>query len=79
MHDTPKPENTGKKNEDTVNGFCNRLELFTHGFSHFHKINTTFNDRFTKVETQINQKVNTEDFKGKVKRTKLKLRTKVVH
>lgn len=72
-----KPENTGRRHEDTVNGFCNRLELFTHGFAHFHKVNNTYLERFSRIENQIPQKVNTDDFKAKVKKNKKKLKQNV--
>ena len=77
MLQMPKPENTGKRQEDTVNSFCNRLELFTHGFTHFHKVNTSYLERFSRIENQIPQEVNTDDFKAKVKKTKKKLRQNV--
>jgi len=77
MMKVPRPENTGRKHEDTVNVFCNKLEVFTHGFAHLHKADLNLNDKLIKIDAQIAQKVNTEDFKAKVKKTKTKLRTKM--
>lgn len=75
--EAPRPENTGRKPDDTINAFCNRLEVFTHGFAYLNQMNTKFNERCNKIDQEVVKKVNTEEFKGKVKRTKAKLRTKV--
>lgn len=77
LMEAPKSENTGKKQDDIVNGFCNRLELITHGFSYFMKTNAALNERCSKLESQLANKVNVDDFKKKVKKTKEKLRKKV--
>ena len=79
MLQAPRPENTGRRHEDTVNVFCNKLEVFTHGFAHLHKADLSLNDKLVKIDAQIAQKVNTPDFRAKVKKTKTKLRTKVLY
>lgn len=77
MIKSPLDEKTSNMYNNAFNMFSNKLEMFSQGFGYFHNINKDLNERFTKLETLVSQKVDQQEFKAKFKRTKKKLRDEV--
>jgi hypothetical protein len=73
----PLLENSGNAYNDAVNSFCNRLGIFSHGFSHFQKISKELTQKTDKLESDVSKRVDSTFFKVKVKKTKKKLRDEV--
>lgn len=73
----PLLENSGDAYNDSVNSFCNRLGIFSHGFSHFQKLSRELTHKTDKVEADMSKKIDSTFFKVKVKKTKKKLRDEV--
>jgi len=74
---SPFDEKTNNVYNNAMNMFSNRLEMFSQGFGYLHNTNKDLNERFQKLETLVSQKVNQEDFKAKIKKTKKTLRDEI--
>lgn len=75
--DKPKSENTGNFLEDSCNKFCNKLPSYGQAVSHVYTRIRELENRVTKTETDIVKKVDRDEYKAKVKKTKKKLNEKV--
>ena len=76
--DKPRSENTGVFLDDACNKFCNRLPSFGHSISHVYAKMRELESRLNKTDTEVAKKVNHDEFKAKVKKTKKKLKSKVL-
>ena len=74
MIDKPLLETSGDLYDDSVNGFCNRVESLNHGLIHFNKKNKELFEDLKKVKLDLGKKTDTATFKEKVKKTKKKLK-----
>ena len=74
----PFDEKTNHLYNNSINMLSNRLEIFSQGFGYFYNTNKDLNERFHKLEALVSQKVNIEDFKAKIKKTKKTLREEVM-
>lgn len=78
---TALDENSSKDDEnllkDSVNKFCNKLEILGGNFSKLNKMSISLNAKMQDVETSISKKVGATDLKAKMRKNKAKLRGEV--
>ena len=76
--DKPKNENSGNFLDDACHKFCNKLPVFGHSITHLYSRIRELENRVTKTESDVQKKVDHDDIKKKVKKTKKKLHEKVI-